>query len=250
MTSALVAAAIITFIVGGSGTTQGSTESCIADPARPAAVHLCRANRDLANFKPELRNEIEHQRLIENAIRELKRAAELGRATPDYQTALRMLIDLHSPLYLNDLAIAEPILQHLREADPANVDVALELAAVREAAGLEDQTEPAAKLARYRLKWSDPAQFARGGSAPMPRLIKYVAPIAPAAASQPGARGVVIVEARIDETGAVASARIAESIPALDHAALAAVRQWRFMVTTVRGKPAAIIARIPVTFVP
>jgi periplasmic protein TonB len=81
-------------------------------------------------------------------------------------------------------------------------------------------------------------------------LIKYVEPVFPAAARASGVRGLVIVEARIDEAGAVVIARVLESIPLLDEAALAAVRQWRFAATTVNGKPAAIIARIPVTFVP
>jgi protein TonB len=80
--------------------------------------------------------------------------------------------------------------------------------------------------------------------------VKYVPPIYPAAARARGSRGVVIVEARIDEAGAVAIARVAQSVPPFDAAALAAVRQWRYVVTTVHGKPAALIVRIPVTVTP
>lgn len=241
-----------------------SVGTCVDNRERPAAIHLCQADRLLASFKPELRAEADHQRMLLGAVAELRTAAERGRGTNDFAIALRRLRDLYTPLYLNDAGEADAVFSHLMQADAHNVDLRLERAAMREQreasypdpllegiGGLDDpKSRVARQLARFRDKWSQAARFARGGDSPAPILIKYVAPIYPDAARRAGIRGMVTVEARIDESGSVAIARIAESIPLLDQAALAAVRQWQYKVTTVNGQPAAIIAKVPVTFVP
>ncbi len=60
------------------------------------------------------------------------------------------------------------------------------------------------------------------------KIVSRVEPVYPPEAQAKGIKGVVIVEARVDTTGKVVDARILRSIPALDQAALDAVRQWRF----------------------
>lgn len=75
-------------------------------------------------------------------------------------------------------------------------------------------------------------------------------PAMPEAARQAGLRGVVILELTIDEAGNVAHARVLRSIPLLDDAALAAVKQWKYAPTLLNGVPVPIVATVTVTFPP
>lgn len=61
-----------------------------------------------------------------------------------------------------------------------------------------------------------------------PLLIRDVRPRYPADAMKAGIEGIVEVEIVIENDGAVKSARVVRSIPALDAAAIDAVKQWRF----------------------
>jgi TonB family protein len=71
-----------------------------------------------------------------------------------------------------------------------------------------------------------------------PRKIKDVKPVYPPKSLQAGDEGMVIVEFSGDESGTVAAARVLFSkCPALDQAALTAVRGWRFEQVTMNGFP-------------
>ena len=85
------------------------------------------------------------------------------------------------------------------------------------------------------------------GVAP-PTKVRDVKPDYPAEAQAAKIQGVVIVEAVIDANGDVADARVLRSIPMLDDAALAAVRQWRFVPTLLNGEPRAVIMTVTVNF--
>ena len=61
-------------------------------------------------------------------------------------------------------------------------------------------------------------------------------------------QGVVIIEATIDTDGRVHDAKVLRSIPALDDAALAAVRQWEFTPTLLEGVPVPVIMTVTVNF--
>jgi protein TonB len=63
--------------------------------------------------------------------------------------------------------------------------------------------------------------------------------------------GQVMLEVVLDTTGEVEDgARVVESIPLLDDAAIAAVRQWRFRPARDRdGRPVRVLMEIPVRFV-
>ena len=61
-------------------------------------------------------------------------------------------------------------------------------------------------------------------------------------------QGVVIIEATVDPGGHVSDAKVLRSIPQLDEAALAAVRQWEFAQTIVNGVPVAVIMTVTVNF--
>src|SRR5207247_4200112 len=87
-----------------------------------------------------------------------------------------------------------------------------------------------------------------GGNIPIPTKIKDVKPVYPAEAQGSGAQGVVIVEVTIDVAGRISDARVLRSIPALDKAALDAVRQWEYNPTVVDGRPMPVIMTVTVNF--
>jgi TonB family protein len=87
-----------------------------------------------------------------------------------------------------------------------------------------------------------------GGPIAVPTKIKNVAPEYPEDARAAGVQGVVILEAVIDEVGAVSSARVIRSVPLLDDAALTAVRQWQFTPTLVNGVPVSVMMTTTVNF--
>jgi len=76
-----------------------------------------------------------------------------------------------------------------------------------------------------------------------PVRIKDVRPVYPPVAVSHNLRGVVVLEATVDETGRVIATRIVRSIPVLDQSTVNAVRQWEFYPTIVDGLP----VRVPIT---
>lgn len=87
-----------------------------------------------------------------------------------------------------------------------------------------------------------------GGDIAEPKKIKDVKPVYPAEAQAAGIQGVVILEATIAPSGYVSDARVLRSIPALDQAAVEAVRQWAFTPTLLNGAPVPVIMTVTVNF--
>jgi periplasmic protein TonB len=81
-----------------------------------------------------------------------------------------------------------------------------------------------------------------------PRPIKQPRPQYPQEAFIKKIEGTVLVEILIDAQGRVARARVVQSVPMLDAAALQTVYQWVFMPAMKHGKPVATLAHIPVAF--
>ena len=75
-------------------------------------------------------------------------------------------------------------------------------------------------------------------------------PIYPALAQRRGEAGVVILRVAVTVDGQPASVAISRSsgYPALDDAAAAAVRQWRFVPASSNGAPVAASADVPIEF--
>jgi TonB family protein len=88
----------------------------------------------------------------------------------------------------------------------------------------------------------------RGGDVKEPRQIRSVPPVYPAAAIAARVAGVVILEAKISPTGSVKEARILQSVPGLDAAALGAIRQMLFTPTLLNGVPVEITLNANVIF--
>lgn len=84
----------------------------------------------------------------------------------------------------------------------------------------------------------------------LPDPVTNPAPIYPRTARLQGWEGTVLVRAWVTPTGGVAAARVAQSSGhgVLDDAALAALRQWRFIPARRRERTVASLVEVPVTF--
>lgn len=87
-----------------------------------------------------------------------------------------------------------------------------------------------------------------GGLVKAPVRTVYVPPTYPPIAISARVSGTVIIEAVIGIDGSVRDAKVLRSIPLLDEAALAAVRQWRYTPTTLNGIPVPVIMTVSVRF--
>ncbi|HEY0873854.1 MAG TPA: TonB family protein [Vicinamibacterales bacterium] len=87
-----------------------------------------------------------------------------------------------------------------------------------------------------------------GGQVRTPAKIRDVRPVYPQDAQDARISGVVIIEALIDTQGNVRSARVLRSIPGLDEAALAAVKQWQFTPTVLDGVAVPLVMTVTVNF--
>jgi protein TonB len=87
-----------------------------------------------------------------------------------------------------------------------------------------------------------------GGNVRPPTQVRKVNPAYPPDAQAQRVQGVVILEALIGADGRVQDARVLRSIPALDQAALDAVRQWEYAPTLLNGAPVPIVMTVTVQF--
>jgi protein TonB len=84
-----------------------------------------------------------------------------------------------------------------------------------------------------------------------PRRISGSKPIYPPLARARGIEGLVVLDAIIDRDGRVEEdgLKVARSVPLLDNAAIAAVREWRFEPGRDRsGAPVRVLLRVPIRF--
>lgn len=106
------------------------------------------------------------------------------------------------------------------------------------------QTSSSAPLSHARIS---PARPDPGYDlAPVP--VRITDPEYPAAARERGVRGTVLIEFVIDVSGRVSAARVLESVPELDAAAIACVKSWLFKPALRAGKPVETTARAPLRF--
>ena len=91
--------------------------------------------------------------------------------------------------------------------------------------------------------------FRIGDGIRAPAKVVDVQPVYPPEAQEARVQGVVILEVTLTRTGAVSDVEVMRSAgPALDEAAMAAVRQWRYEPTLVDGEPVSILLTVTVNF--
>ena len=87
-----------------------------------------------------------------------------------------------------------------------------------------------------------------GGNISPPTKTRDVSPSYPEVARAARVQGVVILEATIGPTGTVTDVNVLRSVPLLDDAAIAAVRQWQYTPTLLNGVPVPVIMTVTVNF--
>lgn len=87
-----------------------------------------------------------------------------------------------------------------------------------------------------------------GGELQAPALLKRVGPEYPELAMRAQLEGVVILEAIVDRQGRVEDVHVLRSIPLLDNAAKAAVRQWQYSPLLLNGQAERFIVTVTVSF--
>jgi len=106
---------------------------------------------------------------------------------------------------------------------------------------------------RFQLGEKDFERFAEGAvkvkdQINPPKLVKSVDPFYPEIARQAKIEGVVIVQARTDVQGKVKDAMVLRSVPLLDQAAIAAVRQWVYEPLVIAGQAKEAVFTVTVRF--
>jgi protein TonB len=82
----------------------------------------------------------------------------------------------------------------------------------------------------------------------LPEAITKPAPSYPDIAREAGVDGTVMVQALVGKDGKVKDTKVVKSIPMLDAAATAAVKQWIFKPALSNNKPVAVWVAVPVRF--
>ena len=106
---------------------------------------------------------------------------------------------------------------------------------------------------RFQLGEKDIEKFAEGAvkvkdQINPPKLVKSVDPVYPEIARQAKIEGVAILQARTDTQGRVKDAMILRSVPLLDQAAIAAVRQWVYEPLVIDGQAREAVFTVTVRF--
>ena len=126
---------------------------------------------------------------------------------------------------------------------------------VARAAALQEQLQAVLDELQALLGESDRSvgssgePFRIGDGIRAPAKVVDVQPVYPPEAQEARDQGVVILEATLTRTGAVSDVEVLRSaVPALDEAAIAAVRQWRYEPTLVDGEAVSILLTVTVNF--
>jgi TonB family protein len=82
-----------------------------------------------------------------------------------------------------------------------------------------------------------------------PKRVKSVEPVYPEDARKNGIEGIVVLEATVDVKGVVEKVKVLNSIPALDQAAIDAVKKWVYEPKVINGKPVPVVFTVTVRFV-
>jgi TonB family protein len=93
-----------------------------------------------------------------------------------------------------------------------------------------------------------PAPVRVGGAVKPPKQVKRVNPEYPVTALSSRVQGVVLLDVTIGADGRVSDVRVVRSIPALDAAAVEAVRQWVYEPTVVNGTRRPVLISVAVEF--
>ena len=248
----------------------------------PSVAELCLGEEQEVKSR-SAKEGADRERLQRAAAEHYLKAAGLATATDLKVDVLDALARVYGPEALDDYAQLEPVLREIIDLRPGELDPVLRLAKAQEAAKLfdaaeetlltvrrqrPDQSDVFKALAQFYARRATAAHTAEtvterqpatapgepdehgvyrvgGGVAAPARLDR---PVYPPEAMAAGVNGNVVAEVVIDPDGDVIDAKIFRSIPMLDEAALAAVRNWHFQPTMVNGQPVPVRMFVTVNF--
>jgi TonB family protein len=240
----------------------------------------------LANAAPK--DSGERTRQLEAAAGHYQKAATATSKPATKVLALNLLADAYDSQRLNDPKRMEAALRELIQLTPDDLAPVFRLATLEEDDGFIDTAEGTLLDARHRQPdnveanrmlaqfyarrvtalhkqdlqgqpqtVSNPGEpdengiYRIGGAAdrgPIPPPSRLDVPRFPPEAAAAGIKGVVVAEVVIDTSGNVTDAKIVQSIPLLDEAALQAVRNWHFAPSMVNGQPVPVRMNVTVNF--
>ncbi len=264
---------------------QPSSASSCVQAARwgaDAAVGEVCAGEDAQRLASEATSGPERMRHLGRAADHYRRAATVSTRLEAQILAFTLLADCYDAQRLNDPARMEAALREIIRLAPGEGAPVARLARLQEDQGLLDAAEDTLLTARrqrpdaidlFKLlaqfyarrvtaltKDASPTASAKsnpgepdaagvyqvGGPVTAPSRLDV--PQYPPDARAAGINGLVMAEVVIDPSGRVTDARIVRSIPLLDDAALAAVRNWQFAPTVINGQSVPVRMTVQVNF--
>jgi len=253
----------------------------LAGGTGPSTAELCLGEEQ--ETKGRLAKGADRDSLLRAAAQHYLKAAALANSTESKVGALEALARVYGRDALNDYARLEPVLREIIDLRPGELEPVLRLAKAQEDEKLvdaaeetllsvrrqhPDQSEMFKGLAQFYARRATAAHAVEtanvrqppsapgepdehgvyqvgGGLKPPARLDVAVYPPEAMAA---GIKGGVQAEVVIDPAGNVTDAKILQSIPMLDEAALQAVRNWHFQPTLINGEAVPVRMTVAVNF--
>ena len=263
---------------------QSPCAQVLADAlADGAASEICSGDEAARLANAALKDTAEKTRQLNAAAAHYRKAAMLASKTATKVLSLNLLVGSYDAQHLNDPQQMETTLREVIALTPDDLAPVYRLAKVQEDEGLIDaaegtlldarhghpeEVEPNRMLAQFYArrvtalhkqdsqKEPQPAGNAGerdengvyrvGGSLTAPSRLDV--PRYPPDASAAGIRGAVVAEIVVDPSGNVTDAKVLQSIPLLDEAALRAVRNWHYAPTLVNGEPVPVRLTVTVNF--
>jgi TonB family protein len=219
------------------------------DPTDPAAPHMTATFYWEKAFRDHRLLPAEKYKYVLDGVAATDRALAIK---PDYMEALtyknlllRMRAELETDAVQKQQLIAEADALRARAIELNKQRAAINGGGQSVALGPMPPPPPPPPAPPYPAP-SAPVRV--GGNIKTPTKVKDVRPMYPPDAQAANIQGVVIIEATINADGRVSDAKILRSIPMLDDAALAAVREWEFTPTYLNGAAVPVIMTVTVNF--
>jgi TonB family protein len=263
---------------------QSPCAQALADAlADGAASEICAGDDAARLASAASKDNAEKARQLDAAAAHYRKAATLASKVATKVLALNLLVGSHDAQHLNDPKQMETALREIIALTPDDLTPVYRLAKVQEDEGSidaaegtlldarhrqPDEVEPNRMLAQFYARRvtalrkqetqtepqaaNNPGEadengvYRVGGSMAAPARLDV--PRYPPDASAAGIRGAVVAEIVVDPSGNVTDAKVVQSIPLLDEAALQAVRNWHYAPTVVNGQPVPVRMTVTVNF--
>jgi TonB family protein len=265
-------------------------QTLLMTSAGPGITQLCQGETEMRRAEAAAADLGQRRKHLASAAAEFERAAGSLRDLELQIYAVEALVRVFDATHLNEPREVEQALRSLIPLMPGNSSPLRRIATLQEAQGSIDAAENTLLGARQQVpddievyralsqfygrratqlspenvradRHGEPVPptgepdaegfYSIGGNIPPPAPTTERVPVQRSReADAAGITGVVVLEIRVDETGAVSDAKVLRSIPMLDETALATVKQWRYAPTLVEGRAVPVKMTVTVNFPP